>query len=140
MGDVVPIKDVVNKRTQPHIKSPKTGGGNGGPTVDTETQRYVDAKTEATRAQNDARFAEVITKLDTLKETLPSKSQIWGMYGIWLATGFALIAFIFLFFQLGLGEGKENEDIRNLIEKNAVQIEKLTDIEGHNNESTQSPN
>jgi hypothetical protein len=34
--------------------------------VDTETKNYLDAKVDAVRAQNDARFAEVLSKIGAL--------------------------------------------------------------------------
>lgn len=36
--------------------------------MDAETQRYVDKSMETVKAQNDARFAEVISRLDALKD------------------------------------------------------------------------
>jgi len=46
-----------------------TGGGpGGGPTVDAETKNYLDAKMDSVRAQNDARFAEVLSRLDGIKD------------------------------------------------------------------------
>lgn len=41
-----------------------TGGGNGGGmSMDPGTKHYIDSRVEATRAQNDARFAEIMAKL-----------------------------------------------------------------------------
>lgn len=46
-----------------------TGGGSGGgPTVDAETKNYLDAKMDSVKAQNDARFAEVLSRLDGIKD------------------------------------------------------------------------
>lgn len=41
-------------------------GGGGGPPVDAETKNYLDAKVDAVKAQNDARFAEVLSKINGL--------------------------------------------------------------------------
>jgi hypothetical protein len=44
------------------------GGGGGGNMMDPSTKDYIDAHDEKTRAQNDARFAEVLAKLDGIKD------------------------------------------------------------------------
>ena len=36
--------------------------------MDAETQRFLESKIETVKAQNDARFAEVISRLDALKD------------------------------------------------------------------------
>ena len=41
-----------------------SGGSGGGPTVDAETQRFVESKVETIKAQNDARFTEVLSRID----------------------------------------------------------------------------
>ena len=46
----------------------KGGGSGGGPTVDSETKNYLDAKMDSVKAQNDARFSEVLSRLDGLKD------------------------------------------------------------------------
>ena len=61
------------------------GGGGGGDSVDTDTKNYVDAKMEATRAQNDARFAEVLAKFDTLSskiDNLPKPMSVLAFAGM----------------------------------------------------------
>lgn len=66
----------------------KIGGPGGGGTVDSNVKSYIDAKTEATRAQNDARFANVLARLDNLasvsdiqdtkKDIQSAKWNVWG--------------------------------------------------------------
>ena len=46
----------------------KGGGSGGGPTVDSETKNYLDAKMDSVKAQNDARFSEVLSRLDGIKD------------------------------------------------------------------------
>lgn len=52
------------------------GGGGGGSVVDEETRRYVEAKSEATRAQNDARFAEVLSEIHSTNTKLVAKFDL----------------------------------------------------------------
>ena len=47
---------------------PFSGGSGGGVTVDSETKNYLDAKMDSVKAQNDARFSEVLSRLDGLKD------------------------------------------------------------------------
>lgn len=84
-AEIVQLHDVVS--TGPDKVTAFGGTGGGGNSVDSETKNYVDAKTEATRAENsaqfahvdsrfsqvdsrfsqvDARFAEVVARLDAL--------------------------------------------------------------------------
>lgn len=69
-----------------------TGGGGGGGQVDTETKNYLDAKVDAVRAQNDARFAEVVTRLESVAYKIdhaPKPLGLWQVAGL-IAT--ALVA------------------------------------------------
>jgi hypothetical protein len=66
-------------------------GGGGGISVDTETKNYVDAKMEAVRAQNDARFAEVLTKLDGVE--VPSIWQIVSALAVAIGIVFGVLAY-----------------------------------------------
>lgn len=62
--------------------------------MDAETQRYVDLKADVTRAQNDARFAEVLARLDKM----PS---VWAMGGMFVASTFAVIGALLAFLAYG---------------------------------------
>lgn len=54
------------------------GGGSGGgdSKVDAETKRYVDSEGRAVRAQNDARFAEVLAGIDKVNYNLSAFGDI----------------------------------------------------------------
>ena len=97
----------------------KGHGGGGGPTVDTETQRYVDAKTEATRAENSASFAGLSAKLDNI----PTKGSLWTFYVATIGTGIAILALAQVWFGSGMNAASSNENIRDLIQANAEQIQ-----------------
>ena len=95
MGEVV--RGNFNRKsvnTSKNITSkPKAGGGNGsGTTVTPETQRYVDLKTDATRAQNDARFAEILVKLDNLP-----RPMTWQQCAAVVATALGIMLAILAF-------------------------------------------
>jgi hypothetical protein len=54
-----------------------------------ETKDYIDAKVDAVRAQNDARFAEVLANVSVLSskiDALPSPVSIWQIWGVALST------------------------------------------------------
>lgn len=90
-----------------------SGGGGGGPTVDAETRRYVDKSMETVKAQNDARFSEVLGRLDGLKAQIDhapvplSFTQFLAgaaaVLGVGLALVFAVLAFASDRFDGGLG-------------------------------------
>jgi len=71
--------------------------------VDAETQRYVDAKVDAMKAQNDSRFSEVIFKLDAVNVKMDhapkplTMSQFLvgagGALGVTLGVVFAILAY-----------------------------------------------
>lgn len=46
--------------------------------MDNETKNYVDAKAEAVKAQNDARFAEVVSGIDKLGTLVTSQGEVIG--------------------------------------------------------------
>lgn len=92
------VKLTQYKFSQQHNPSNGFGGGGGvgggGEEVDTETQRYVDRSMEMVRAQNDARFSEVLSSIKDLKSDLDSKPippSLWQITGI----AFAAIGFTF---------------------------------------------
>lgn len=67
------------------------GGGDGGGTVEEDVRAYIDANVEKTRAQNDARFADVLAELRSIRES----SVSWR--GLWAAAGTTIVSI------LGLG-------------------------------------
>lgn len=119
----------------------RQGGGNGGSSVDEETQRYIDAKTEATRAQNDARFSEVINNIARLSDKIdgmPSaKSQIVST----VATGFAIflgliaiLAFAGDRFDGGMSASTDGAIAKELIRQQSKDIEKLINAQAVENQ------
>lgn len=77
---ILPISSHIGYK-QPHEIPLMSGGGDGGGPVDLDTQNYIDAKTEATRAQNDARFAEVMSKLESIDRTTAKSWTIYASAG-----------------------------------------------------------
>lgn len=75
-------------------QKPDDGGKRSGGPMDSETKTYIDAKTEATRAQNDARFADVRADIATLiskVDAAPTKQTLWSAVGV--TVGVLLAAF-----------------------------------------------
>lgn len=68
------------------------GSGGGGPTMDSETKNYLDAKVDAVRAQNDARFSEVIEGIRGIKDDSIGWKGVWGA----VATGFIAVGGLLL--------------------------------------------
>ena len=69
-------------------------GTRGETSVDAETHRYVDAKMETVRAQNDARFAEVLAKIDGLSDrvaNLKPPVSLWQIASLLAAAVAAMI-------------------------------------------------
>lgn len=119
----------------------RISGGRGGPPVDTETQRYVDAKTEATRAQNDARFSEVINGISTLStriEGLPSaKSQFVAIVTTGAAIFLGLIAVLAFAgdrFDGGMSASTDGAVAREIISEQSKDIQKLIDSQAIENQ------
>lgn len=54
------------------------GGGDDGGSMDNDLKIYVDAQDDKTRAQNDARFAEVLAELRIIRDTAASSRSVWG--------------------------------------------------------------
>lgn len=87
--------------------------------MDNETRLYVDAKTEATRAQNDARFAEVLSSISSLRSSLEGQiaairpgmswwqfaSTLAGALAVTLGLVFGVLAFASDRFDGGLSAG-----------------------------------
>lgn len=103
------------------------GGGSGEPPVDTETKHYLDAKVDAVKAQNDARFAEVLSKIDGLNPAT------WWQNALLLAatvgTVFAILAYASDRFDGGIAAmGLIEEQIDAQREQNKSQEERLDRI------------
>jgi hypothetical protein len=72
-GENIVYLATASQPPKPTMYSGGSGSG-GGKQVDAETKNYVDAKMDSVRAQNDARFAEVLARLDNIK--VPSLWQL----------------------------------------------------------------
>lgn len=61
-----------------HINARKMhfGGGDGGGGMDTTNREYIDAKIDAVRAQNDARFSEVMHGVSGLGDRLDMQKEL----------------------------------------------------------------
>lgn len=68
-------------------------GGGGGASVDNETKNYLDANMRAVKAENDTRFNDVATKLDTMVGMI---GQIPKPVGFWQLAGMAATAVVAL--------------------------------------------
>ena len=55
-----------------------SGSDDGGTTMEDDIKTYVDAQDDKTRAQNDARFAEVLAELRIIRDTAASSRSVWG--------------------------------------------------------------
>ncbi len=73
------------------------GGTGGGPTMDAETKNYLDAKVDAVKSQNDARFSEVLMKLDGMSakvDAIPKPVGFWALAGMAATAVVALIGIL----------------------------------------------
>ena len=116
-------KKIVSIKDSPNWKQPK-GGGGGTTTVTPETKRYVDAKTEGTRAQNDARFAEVLTKIDTLP-----KPMTWQQCAAVIASALGIMLAILAFagdrFDGGMSVSTDAATTKEIAAQNSKSIDAL---------------
>lgn len=95
--------------------------------MDSETKNYVDAKMESVKAQNDARFSEVISRLDSMHPAT------WWQNGLLLAAAigfvFAILAYSSDRFDSGVASmGAVEEAIDLQRETNAAQDVRLDKI------------
>ncbi|WP_187430020.1 hypothetical protein ROLI_026570 [Roseobacter fucihabitans] len=114
------------------------GSGGGGFEVDAETKNYLDAKVEAVKAQNDARFSEVITKLDSFNGKLDSFNPVsWqqqagiAITGIVVTIGlvFSVLAYASDRFDSGIGAmGAIDDTLDVQRELNAAQDKRLNRV------------
>ena len=66
------------KAEQTHGGRGGGSSGNGGGSVEVPLKDYVDAQDEKTRAQNDARFADIMAELRGIRESSVSWRGVWG--------------------------------------------------------------
>lgn len=74
------------------------GGGNGGDGVDTDTKNYLDAKVDAVKAQNDARFSEVLSGISRVSERVSNIAtpMTWQQHALTTASvGLVLLGVVF---------------------------------------------
>ena len=110
------------------------GSGGGNTTVDAETKNYLDAKMEAVKAQNDARFSEVLSRLDGIKD-LPKFWPLVAAIAIAAVTIIGISVTILSYasdrFDGGLGASSLVDAItREQAERDAAQDAKLDKILG----------
>ena len=78
------------------------GGGNGGGMfVDPVIKHYIDSRDEVTRAQNDARFAEILAKLDRAATAEGLRNLTVTMAIAIVATGTGIIGIMIALFAFG---------------------------------------
>lgn len=115
------------------------GGGGGGFRVDSETKNYVDAKVETVAAQNNARFSEVLARIDRVSdriEHLPKamtfRDFIVGgisLLGVGIGIVLSVLAISADRFDGGLAAGSVKDSILTEQEvRNDAQDEKLNRI------------
>ena len=102
------------------------GGGNG---VDSDQKDYIDARVEAVRAQNDARFAEILAKLNHL----PSSASLAGMLVAAVVTTVGLLVGVLAFggdrfdggVQVSAVSVQQAVEARQIARQNAEQVKAL---------------
>lgn len=75
-----------------------SGGTGGGGIVDAETKNYVDAKMETVKAQNDARFSEVLSGISRVDERVShiASPMTWQQLALTIGSvGLVLIGIVF---------------------------------------------
>lgn len=102
-----------------------SGGSGGGTTFEISLRDYVDLQSEKTKAQNDARFSEILSRLDRL----PSLWQLFAVSAGSIATIFAILAFASDRFDGGLAASAILDAAANAqVERDAIQDAKLDTI------------
>lgn len=109
--------------------------------MDSITKAYIDANDETTRAQNDARFTEVITGIDKLSakiEGLPSKNSqtvtILGAAGALFLGVLAVLAFAGDRFDGGMSASTDAAVSQLVISEMDEKIDKLIDKQAEENQ------
>lgn len=105
------------------------GSGGGEPPVDAETQRYLDKSMESVKAQNDARFAEVLTRLDQMPKFWPSVlALVLTVFGA-VGSVFAVLAYASDRFDSGVSSmGAVGDELNAQRQINSEQNERLNRI------------
>lgn len=154
--DPAKVVSLDSRREDQESKATAYGGGDGGggEKVDAETQRYVDKSMDSVKAQNDARFADVMATLRSIQENTISWKGVWGAAG---ATTVAVAGVVLAALAIGgdrfdggmaagvvLEESRQNaERITKMIEAAEIrdgQINAIvTAIEAQNAKSENSP-
>lgn len=102
---------------------------------------YVDSKIETVRAQNDARFEQVLARLSAIEGKLDEKPSRSAMYGTVALAAAAALGILFTVFQIAgssFGTGaqvtavsvEQAAEANRLAQENARQIELLIDLLG----------
>jgi hypothetical protein len=101
-----------------------SGTGGGGP-VDPQTQAYIDRSMDAVKAGNDARFAEVLTKLDSINSRSISHWYLVSVVASASVSIVVVVLTIFSFasgrFDAGLGLG----EFANQVNSNTERLEAI---------------
>lgn len=114
-------------QTDVQIESSTFGGGSGGgPPVDSETKNYLDAKVETVSAQNDARFAQILARLDAMNPATWQQNAGVVFGGLFVGIGlvFGILAFASDRFDSGV----------NSMGRIAERLEAQEKIDGQQNE------
>lgn len=104
MGDYDSVIDMVSRKPLslsesqrgPNIDEKKRvsfGDGNGGG-GNMDADKYIDAKIDTVRAQNDARFAEVVGKLGNIEHTLSGQPSVASLIGTSAITALTILGLI----------------------------------------------
>lgn len=84
-SQIVKLDDFRDGKRLQNVTIVGGGSGGGGPTVDSETKNYLDAKMDSVKAQNEARFSAVLSRLDSLSskiDLLPKALGFWQLAGM----------------------------------------------------------
>lgn len=128
---VVVSLDGAREKRSDHGGSTSYGGG-GEPIVDAETLRYVDKSMEAVRAQNDARFAEVLAQLRKLNDIPTFGKMVLTAVGVGVG-GVTLIIGVLAFggdrfdggVQISSVSVQQAEEARQIAKENADRVKEL---------------
>lgn len=107
------------------------GGGGGGRMSDFSAKDYVDARIDQARANTDARFAEVLAKLESLGTKMVTKRSLWEAVAVIVGIILAVLAFGGDRFDGGVQVAQTSVETafnaKQLSEENARQIKALTE-------------
>lgn len=74
-----------------HGSNPPFGGDDG---MEITSKEYIDAKADAVRAQNDARFAEVMSEIRALPTLRDNQSMKWNIWGAAIAAAGLIVGIL----------------------------------------------